>query len=200
MAECRALSDERVQLIPGLEFRFAGHAGLHLLALALRRWITPQTPGAFIALARPVAGLTVLAHPVLARYRVPRSVLDGIDAIEVWNANYNTRYLPDPQAIAMLHALRERRPDVVGIAGLDQHDRRNDRETRVEVSAGAADPIAELRAGRFINRGRTLHFDAAVTMSPLQMRALTVTRWAFDGIERTQERVVRALRGPRVPA
>ncbi len=200
MAECRALSDERVALLPGLEFRFAGHPGLHLLALALTRWIAPRTPREFIALAGAAAGLTVVAHPVLARYRLPDVVLAGIDAIEVWNATYNTRYLPDPRAIAILHELRVARPEVVGTAGLDQHDRRNDRRTRVLVAAAAADPIAELRAGRFTNRGCTLDFDAAVTMTPLQLRALVLTRWAFDRIERTQERVVRALRGAQVRA
>ncbi len=190
-ARCRELSDERLRLIAGLEFRFAGHTGLHLLALGLTRWITPRTPQEFISQSRGAAGCTVVAHPVLSRYRIPEAVLDGIDAIEVWNASYNTRYLPDPRAIRVLHTLRQRRPEVVGTAGLDQHDSRNDRGVRVIVYGGP-DPIAELKAGRFTNIGRTMRFDPSVGWSPFRLRALSVTRWAFDHVERTQERLARA--------
>src|SRR5688572_5615420 len=96
---CRALSDERLTLVPGLEYRFEGFPGLHLLALCLTSWIAPQTPQDFILVARHAAKLTIVAHPTLANYRVPDAIAAGIDAVEVWNATYNTRYLPDPQAI-----------------------------------------------------------------------------------------------------
>ncbi|HET7585753.1 MAG TPA: PHP domain-containing protein [Gemmatimonadaceae bacterium] len=192
--ECAALSGERVALIPGLEFRFAGYTGLHLLALGLRQWIAPASPAAFIAGAREAAQFTIVAHPVLAGYRIPPEVLDGIDAIEVWNAAYNTRYLPDPRAVRILHALRERRPEVVGTVGLDQHDSRNDRETRVMVATDSADVLAELKAGRFTNRGRTMRFDATVSFGPARMAALTAARWALDVVERRQDRLVHAWR------
>ena len=189
---CRELSDERLRLVAGLEFRFARYTGLHLLALGLTRWIRPATPREFIEQSHGVAGCTILAHPVLSGYRVPDAVRDGIDAIEVWNASYNTRYLPDPRAIELLHLLRRRRPEVVGTAGLDQHDSRNDREVRVVVHGAGPDPIAELKAGRFTNVGRTMRFDSEVGWSPLRLRALSITRWAFDRVERTQERLMRA--------
>jgi hypothetical protein len=195
--ECVALSDARVQLIPGLEFRFAGFTGLHLLALGLDRWIDPASPAAFIAQARGAARCTVVAHPVLTGYRIPPDVLDGIDAIEVWNAAYNTRYLPDPRAVRILHALRQRRPEVVGTVGLDQHDSRNDRETRVIVVAERTDPLAALKAGRFTNRGRTMRFDASVSFGPARMAVLTAARWALDRVERRQEELVRAWRAKR---
>jgi predicted metal-dependent phosphoesterase TrpH len=195
MEHCRAVSDQHVQLFPGLEFRFEGLSGLHLLALGLTRWIEPRTPGEFIALAGEAARFTIAAHPILWDYRIPDEVRAGIDAIEVWNAAYNTRFLPDPRAIRLLHDVQRARPTVVGTAGLDQHDCRNDRETRVVVSAGASDPLLELRAGRFTNVGRTMRFGAAVRMSATEMRLLTLTRWAFDRLERAQEWLTTALRG-----
>ncbi|HEU4564084.1 MAG TPA: PHP domain-containing protein [Gemmatimonadaceae bacterium] len=190
VSECEALSDQRVRLIPGLEYRFAGHTGLHLLALGLSRWIEPATPEAFVREARGAARFTIVAHPVLARYRIPAAVLDGIDAIEVWNAAYNTRFLPDPRAIRILHALRARRPEVVGTAGLDQHDARNDRETRVIVAEGEQDPLAALRAGRFVNVGRTMRFDPGVALPPSGLEALTAARWLLDRAERVQHHVM----------
>lgn len=194
LRHCRTLSDDRVRLIPGLEYRFAGHTGLHLLALGLSRWIAPPTPDAFIAEARSAADFTVVAHPALARYRIPATVLDGIDAVEVWNASYDTRYLPDPRAIRVLRAIRRTRPEVVGTAGLDQHDSRNYRETRVIVTVDGTDPLRALRAGRFVNAGRTMTFDPTVAWHPVRLGALSVARWAFDRVERVHERRARRAR------
>ena len=193
-SHCRRLSDERLVLVPGLEYRFARATGLHLLALGLRRWIEPATPADFIRETRGIAVLTVVAHPVLASYQIPDEVRKGIDAIEVWNAAYNTRYLPDPEAVRILQEIRISRPEVVGTAGLDQHDCSNDRETRVTVE-GDGDPIALLRAGRFVNSGRTMRFDATVGWGPIRLHALATMRWALDLIERAQERLARGRPG-----
>jgi hypothetical protein len=193
-SRCGAYRRPGVRLVPGLEFRFAGFPGLHLLALDLREWIEPATPSEFLALARGRAGFTIVAHPVLPDYRIPPEVVAGIDAIEVWNAAYNTRYFPDFRAIRLLRRARRERPGLVGTAGLDQHDCRNDRETRVILDRPSEDPIAELKAGRFRNRGRTMGFDPAVGWSPLRLAALSSARWVFDGVERLQERLGRAAR------
>src|SRR5579863_9647864 len=50
--ECASLSDAAVTLIPGLEFRFEGYTGLHLLALGLTKWIEPAKPVDFIERTR----------------------------------------------------------------------------------------------------------------------------------------------------
>ena len=196
---CARASDADCRIIPGLEFRFAGYTGLHLLALGLRRWLQPATPGDFIAQVRGEAAMTVVAHPGLARYVVPTEVAAGIDAIEVWNGAYNTRYLPDPRAIALLRRIQQRRPEVVGTVGPDQHDARNDRQLRVVVESASSDPLADLRAGRFRNHGLTMTFAGAVDWSPSAIAALGAVRFVFDRIERTQDRWARRrqrLSGP----
>lgn len=193
VSECRAVSDGRVSLIPGLEFRFAGYSGLHLLAIGLERWIAPDTPTRFIQDCVGSAAFTVVAHPILADYRVPPEVRAGISAIEVWNASYNTRYLPDPRAIRLLHEIQVDRPEVVGIAGLDQHDGRNDRETRVLLSPPEGRVIDALHAGQFANEGRTMRFGATVPIRGARLVALSGLRWAFDRVERFQDISVRHL-------
>jgi hypothetical protein len=194
-AECRRVSTDEVHLIPGLEYRFAGYPGLHLLAIGLRRWIEPAVPAAFAAEAPAAAEFTIMAHPVLARYRIPDEVASTIDAIEVWNAAYNTRLLPDPRALRLLEEVRERRPDVVGTAGLDQHDARNDRETRVVLlDPQAREPLAELRGGRFVNVGRTMRFASREAFGPAGLRALTLLRSGLDVTNRVHERIHRTVR------
>lgn len=194
-ARCRAASDQQVALIPGLEYRFAGYPGMHLLALGLSHRMDPTSPEEFVAQAGTAARFTIAAHPGLFRYRLPDSVARAIDAIEVWNAAYNTRYLPDPAAVRLLESVRARRPEVVGTAGLDQHDSRNDRGTRVVLlDAEAADPLAELKAGRFINRGRTVEFAAREPFGPVGLAALTGLRAGLDFVNLLHERAVRALR------
>src|SRR5690606_27132580 len=48
LGHCAEASRLGARLIPGLEFRFAGYPGLHLLAFGLARWIEPRTPAEFL--------------------------------------------------------------------------------------------------------------------------------------------------------
>lgn len=194
LKHCEALSDEQLVMIPGLEYRFAGLKGLHLFALGLREWITPKTPEEFFDMTRDTAQMTVLAHPVLARYKIPDVVLDRVDAIEIWNGNYNTRYLPDPRTIAIVHTVRRRRPNVVATVGQDQHDSTNDRELRVVLPRPTTDPIAALHAGEHTNVGRTMRFDARASITPGRLALLRSVRAAFDVAERAQDTTVRTFR------
>ena len=191
LRHCRVVSDGQVTIVPGLEYRFDGFPGMHLLALDLTRWIAPRTPHEFILQAKDAATFTIAAHPLLANYQLPDVVAEGIDAVEVWNASYNTRYLPDPRAIRLLHTIRRTRPNVVGTVGLDQHDCGNDRQVRVVVDSATGDPIAALKAGRFTNLGRTMSFGPAAKWNPARLRVLSVARWALDRVERAQERMAR---------
>jgi hypothetical protein len=197
---CWAVSDANVSIIPGLEYRFDGFPGMHLLALGLTRWIAPRTPGDFILQTRDVARFTIAAHPILANYRLPDAVAGGIDGVEVWNATYNTRYLPDPRAIRLLYAIRRTRPEVVGTAGLDQHDSRNDRQTRVVIDHGERDFFAALKAGRFQNVGRTMAFGPRIEWGPIRFTLLLTARWTLDHVERAQARFARRFLPNRRPS
>jgi hypothetical protein len=192
---CDALSDADVTFIPGLEFRFSGYKGMHLLALGLRDWIAPTTPEEFCTMAKAHAQFTVLAHPVLCKYRIAPIVFDTIDAIEVWNGNYNTRYLPDPRSIDIVTTLRARRPEVVATVGLDQHDSRNDREMRVFIDASSlSDPLGALKRGDFTNFGRTMRFDARAALAPGTPRGVRGARAGLDLVNSVHERTIKTLR------
>jgi len=197
LTECAAVTAASgVTMIPGLEYRFLGLKGMHLLAFGLSRWMVPATPAEFLAQARDFARFTMAAHPGLYGYRLPEEVAARIDAIEIWNAGYNTRWLPDPKAIRLLGEVRRQRPEVVGVAGLDQHDASNDRETRVLLLTAdrTADPLQELKAGRFTNLGRTMRLDPRTPVSRPALAVLRLARWGFDRLERAQDAAVRLIR------
>jgi hypothetical protein len=194
VAGCERVSTSVIRVIPGLEFRFADYPGLHLLAMGLRRWICPASPEEFIEGVRGQGALTVVAHPGLAGYRLPACVQAEINGLEVWNGSFNTRYLPDPRAIALLRQLRRRRPEVVGTVGLDQHDLRNVRELRVVLKSDSADPLGEVRSGRFRNHGRTMAFSSALDWPVVALTGLYAVRAVFDRIEFVHDRLVRYQR------
>lgn len=192
---CEELSDERLRFYPGLEFRFSGYPGLHLLTLNLRRWIEPRSPEEFVKQARRACELTVLAHPILTRYSVPSIVARSIDAVEVWNARYNTRFLPDVRAIRLYQALRRERPELLAVVGLDQHDSSNDREVRLLVTGAAeASPFELVREGHYVNIGRTMRLTPDVGWGPSRTAAWGAARWMFDRVERVQNRISLTLR------
>ncbi len=195
VSHCAALSDDALSIIPGLEYKFSGFRGVHVLAIGLTEWINPKSFEEFFHRTESTACFTVLAHPVLCKYRPPQVVLDEIDAIEIWNTRYNTRYLPDPRSISLYHDLHARRPGIVATVGLDQHDSRNDGGVRTLIPADdLAAPISALRAGRFATTGRGSAFDSRASMTPAELRDLRLKRSAFDPLNRLYGRATSAIR------
>ena len=194
-SHCAATSDDQFTFIPGLEFRFAGYRGIHLLAIGVSAWMEPHTFEDFFAQAGHAARFTVLAHPILCHYAVPQIVLDQVGAIEIWNTNYNTRYLPDPCAIELYHAAHDQRPDLLATVGLDQHDSRSDRGVRTLVSdSDMADPIAALTQGRFRTTGRSTSFDSVASITASDFRRLRLKRKLLDAAGFVHDRAIRAIR------
>ena len=187
-AACRAASARETELIPGLEFRFEGYPGLHLLAIGLRHWIDPQTPEEFCRDGAIHAEFLVMAHPLLAKYRVPEAVLSRLHAVEVWNAQYNTRYVPDGQAIKLWQGARARWPHLVASAGTDQHRLRVEGKLRLAFFA-VDSPFAALRSGHYRNLGITYSFDATKEWSRFELGVLARLRALVQTMKRWQRRL-----------
>lgn len=194
VAECAAHSSDRVLLIPGLEFRFAGFTGVHLLACGLTRWITPTTPAQFIEQTAKACALTIGAHPVIWRAACPDDVLTKLDAVEIWNAGYNSRFLPDPAAMARVRALRGRGFATVATVGPDQHDRRKDPELRIVVNGPVEQALQQIKHGSFVNERRGFRIEPDVAWSAPKRAGMQVVRSAFDLLKTTRDRLQRARR------
>jgi hypothetical protein len=77
---------------------------------------------------------------------------------------------------------------------LDQHDSNNDRGVRLVLPAPSADPLGEVKAGRFMNVGHKARFDPFLTIPESSMRRLTFKRALFDAAEHVHHAGIRLLR------
>jgi len=137
-----------------------------------------------------LGGLSIVAHPSRNRYRIPEEIVHAIDGIEVWNAAYDSRYLPDAGSMDLWKSVRKRNPRVMAYTGLDMHDVRRFREVflqlKRELPARQTDVIEELRQGRFLGKGRYASVDANVPPPPGWIPALRAGRYFLRQADRLQ--------------
>lgn len=192
--QCATLSDDRLHIVPGLEFRLPRMRGVHMLALGVTHLFAPSSADDFFAHARADGAFTILAHPVLCRYAPSDVIAAHVDGIEVWNARYNSSVLPDPRAIELLQSLRTARPELVATIGHDQHDGHDDAATNLLLTTSHDSLLDALRAGRFVNAGRTMSFDSHADLAPAVMQSLKRRRAMLDGLLGVRSRFHRIAR------
>ncbi len=123
--ECEALSDEAFLFIPGFEvpYKIEGakeHA--HILMVGLREFFGNYAPDIqSLKKWTEKASLVLLAHPVRNNFLVDEGLLEEIDALEVWNQQYEGKRVPRTRSLALLGELREKKPTLLGTGGVDFH-------------------------------------------------------------------------------
>ena len=122
--ECRWVTN--CLLVPGYERSWNGY---HVLALATERLFDDPDPETWADRVRSAGGLVVMAHPGRYQHRIPASILDVCDAIEVWNSKppYDGSVGPDPRGYGLLG---ERR---VPLCGQDLHGVRHLSSVAIEI-------------------------------------------------------------------
>jgi hypothetical protein len=163
VSECSQLSDERVLLVPGLEFDFAEQNDTHVLMAGLKTMAGGNTINQIVGSAAKQDALIVVAHPVRNGHHIPKNIVDIIDGIELWNTSYNSRYLPDEKAITLLIHLRRSNNRLIGLGGLDLHGIEGFRGLRIRLKERfehSADLISLIRNGKFSIRGILLSLQA----------------------------------------
>ncbi len=117
--ECDSLSDDRFRFIPGFEVPYR-HA--HILMIGCRSFFNKYAP-TMIELSPWVdaASFVVLAHPVRNYFKVDTDLLNSIDALEVWNQQYEGKRVPRTRSLRLLHELREKKELLLAIGGVDFH-------------------------------------------------------------------------------
>lgn len=120
--ECEALSDDSFRFIPGFEVPY--DKGTHILMVGLRDFFGNYAPtGEDLKPWTERASFVVLAHPVRNHFLVDDSLLEQIDAVEVWNQQYEGKRVPRIHSLQLLRALQVRKQSLLATGGVDFHRR-----------------------------------------------------------------------------
>jgi hypothetical protein len=196
VAQCRALSDDRFCIIPGLEFAYQFERGsLHLLGYGVSRRRREENPVKMVEMIHRLGGVAVLAHPYppLLPQMIPMKGM--IDGIELWNTKYNGRLAPAIWNYQLLKEVRELRPEVLGFYGTDFHWKTQYVGLAVWIEAEKLSPVlllAALRSGKFYAEKGGLRLTPDGSLSAGQKRSFE-RRERFYRVWRT---MVVGARGP----
>jgi hypothetical protein len=155
--ECKNLSNDKVILIPGLEFGFSEYPNLHLLAIGINIFIEPTDIVTTIKKIHEQDGIAIIAHPSRNNHFVPDEITPLLDGIEVWNAAYDSRYFPNPASLKLYNNLKEKNRSLLAFIGMDMHSVNGFREMTIQIHEQVSDKnsiIAKLKRGFFVNRAK----------------------------------------------
>jgi hypothetical protein len=186
--DCDAHSGNGVKIIPGLEYAFPQDEGVHLLCVGIRQPVREKRIGRAVDEVRRMGGLSIVAHPSRNGYRIPEEIVSAIDGIEVWNAAYDSRFLPDTGSLELWMSVRKRNPGVMAYTGQDMHNIRGFREVYLELHrelpSGEYDLIEQLREGCFRGKGRYTSVRAGAVPSTGKLFALRMGRFFLGQADR----------------
>jgi hypothetical protein len=192
--ECERWSQGDLLLIPGVEYTCEGN--LHLLAFGMRHYTNDKSAAGVARRVDESGGVPVVAHPSRYGYRLPENVVPWLAGIEVWNAGYDGRFVPNPHSFRLLATLRRRRPSLAAFCGQDVHRVSQLCAVGVRIECERLDEasiLAALREGRFTVHGRLFRFDARREAPAGTMLKLRLARRAYENARWLRDRVA-ALR------
>lgn len=153
--ECGRESDASFMFIPGFEvpYRLPGGAHAHVLMIGMRSFHEKYAPN--LETLKPwtdEAEFVVLAHPVRNQFDVDDGLLGSIDALEVWNQQYEGKRAPRTRSLHLFGALKKMKPELLAIGGVDLHRKEHIGAPIVTLSIGSlseADILEKLKVGAF---------------------------------------------------
>jgi predicted metal-dependent phosphoesterase TrpH len=160
--ECLELSDERFQLIPGVEYTCRER--MHVLAYGVTSPVATTDPQEVIRHIRSENGVAVIAHPMESAFEWIESFETLPDGIETWNTKYDGRYAPRPATFALLDRIRKRAPAIRAFYGIDLHWKKQYRALFNVVESQELEPrkiIAAMARGDYFARAGELELPSS---------------------------------------
>ena len=135
--ECRALSDDKLLFVSGLEYECEKR--MHILGYGATRRVDSQDPEAVIREIELQGAVSVIAHPKDEFFEWIQTFETLPQGIETWNSKYDGRYAPRPETFALLQTLRARKPTMRSFYGQDLHWKKQFRGLFVQLDSGPTD-------------------------------------------------------------
>ncbi len=137
--ECEALSDEKLRIVPGLEYRCERE--MHILGYGATALSQSTDPKEIIEHIDAQAAISVIAHPKNEFFPWIETFETLPQGIETWNSKYDGRYAPRPGTFALLQKLKQRKPSMLAFYGQDLHWKRQFRQLFVELDGRTIDGL-----------------------------------------------------------
>jgi len=174
---CHKVSDGSFLVVPGLEFNIDEDHEVHLLVVGLDGLPCENGPEAILEKIREGENnaLAVGAHLSRSNHYIPPEYENKINGIEVWNAAYDSRFLPDHKAIRLFADLKKLNKRLVGFGGLDLHDHSGFRELRISLTNSchnSQELLDDLKAGKFKIRGPFVDISSSPNLGFFRMKLL----------------------------
>jgi hypothetical protein len=131
--ECRALSDEKLLFVAGLEYECEKR--MHILGYGATRLADSKDPETVIRHIEQQGALSVIAHPKTDFFEWIKKFETLPRGIETWNSKYDGRYAPRPETFALLGELRLHKPEMRAFYGQDLHWKRQFRGLFVQLDS-----------------------------------------------------------------
>ena len=181
---CQKISDGNFLVVPGLEFNIDKDHEVHLLVVGLEDFVSADGKEEILKKIRKgeTTALTVMAHLSRSNHYIPSEYENRINGIEVWNAAYDSRYLPDHKAIRLFADLKKVNKRLIGFGGLDLHDHSGFRELRICLTnscPNSQELLDDLKAGKFKIRGPFMSISSAPSFGVCKLSLLSFCRRAL---------------------
>ena len=156
---------------------------MHLLGIGLSKYIDPQNIIKTIDDIHLQGGLAIIAHPSRNNYFIPPEIVEMLDGLEVWNAAYDSRYLPRAKSLRTFNSLRKKNASLLAFCGLDMHGFGSFREMTLVLDGqchARENYVSFLKAGQFKGRGKILTLSPKKNIGIVFQLAVVVGHYLLD--------------------
>lgn len=178
--ECQRVSTPDCLIIPGIEFTC--EKDLHLIGLGVQHFTESKVPPEVARFIHQQGGISVIAHPSRYNYQIPFDVACAVDGVEVWNASYDGRFVPNDKSLNLIKEMRKGNGSLLAFGGQELH-RISDRwniETTAFCNELCKDAIVySLKQGDFIISNPYFKLDSLNESGWLKMIKIRTSRKVY---------------------
>jgi predicted metal-dependent phosphoesterase TrpH len=190
--ECRRASTPDCLIIPGIEFTCLGN--LHLIGLGVQDYDSSKDPLFINDFIQEQGGVAIIAHPKRYHYQISQVLLTAVNGVEIWNAGYDGRFVPNDHSITLLKRARERHESLLAFGGQDLHTI-NHKQAEVSLSVCCERLVPGLildaiRDGNFVISNGYVSVGAQERLDCLKALSIYLGNRLYSPVKNLRERFV----------
>jgi predicted metal-dependent phosphoesterase TrpH len=175
--QCEEISKCGVLMIPGIEFSCENK--LHIIGLGIQHYKNVKDPLKVAEFIHQQNGITIIAHPSRYSYKIPVELATVVKGIEVWNAAYDGRFVPNNKSLNLTNKIREKNGYVLAFGAQDFHRIGNHFNVETTISCNELEKEAILRSlkeGNFYISNPYFLIDSRCKIGQLKLAQILVAR------------------------